>query len=170
MDIKQQIHDALLTELLKKDGNGRYINLIKLVRHARLTVKCSVDLKNGKGCVDVVVSYPRTIEERGIVAKENHPVTFELITDVGFDAGKKLEQLNRYKQEYEDTRAIIPEEYYQQYGQLFCINCIVVHTWKGIRRWKCRNVERYLKSKIRRYSPIHVILIHARTSNCILWV
>ena len=51
MDIKQTIHDALLKELVKKDDKGKYPNLIELVRHGEFTVKCSVDLRNEKGCI-----------------------------------------------------------------------------------------------------------------------
>lgn len=147
MDIQQKIHDALLKELVKKDDKGKYPNLMTLVRRGGFTVKCSVDLKNGKGCVDVVLRYPvvlSTHEYRGVfVMGDNspNPVAFELITDVDFDAGKKLEQVNRYKQEFADVRVIIPEEYEEEYSQLFAMNDVRVHSWKGIRRWKCKKCE-----------------------------
>jgi len=145
LDIKQTIHDALLKELVKKDDKGKYPNLMKLVRHGKFTVKCSVDLRNEKGCIDVVLTYPKPIyckvtEDGGLVIAEAppKPTAFELVTDIDFDVGKKLEQLNRYKREYYDTRVIIPEEYKEDYAQLFSINDITVHVWKGTRRWKCK--------------------------------
>ena len=147
MDIKQTIHDALLKELVKKDDKGKYPNLIELVRRGKFTVECSVDL-NEKGCVDVVLTYPNPIScrvtEGGglIIAPGPHkPTAFELMTDIDFDVGKKLEQLNRYKRGYDDTRVIIPEEYKEDYAQLFSINNIMVHVWKGTRRWKCKKCE-----------------------------
>ena len=75
------------------------------------------------------------------------PSAFELVTDIDFDVGKKLEQLNRYKREYHDTRVIIPEEYKEDYAQLFGINDITVHAWKGTRRWKCKKCENVTEVK-----------------------
>ena len=154
MDIKQTIHDALLKELVKKDDKGKYPNLIELVRHGKFTVKCSVDLRNGKGCIDVVLTYPnpiycRVTEDGGLVMADgpHTPTAFELVTDIDFEVGKKLEQLNRYKREYHDTRVIIPEEYKEDYAQLFSINDITVHVWKGTRRWKCKKCENVTEVK-----------------------
>jgi hypothetical protein len=153
LDIKQTIHDALLKELVKQDDKGKYPNLIELVRHEEFTVKCSVDLRNEKGCIDVVLTYPKPIYR---VKKDTILITwatppkltaFELVTDIDFDAGKKLEQLNRYKREYDDTRVIIPEEYKEDYAQLFGTNDITVHTWKGTRRWKCKKCENVTEVK-----------------------
>jgi hypothetical protein len=148
IEIKSKIHDQLLKELLKQDDNGKFSNLIKLVLREDFSVKCSVDLRNGKGCVDVVLTYPRPIhyikpDEILVLPREDapKPTAFELITDVNFDVGKKLEQLNRYKVEYDDTRAIIPEEYKREYLPLFHVNGILVHTWKGTRRWRCKNCK-----------------------------
>jgi hypothetical protein len=144
LDIKQTIHDALLKELVKQDDKGKYPNLIELVRRGKFTVKCSVDLRNENGCIDVVLTYPKPIywvkENTVLITRQTppKPTAFELVTDIDFDVGKKLEQLNRYKREYEDTRVIIPEEYKEDYAQLFSINDIVVHVWKGTRRWKCK--------------------------------
>jgi len=147
LDIKQAIHGALLKELLKTDENGKRINLIPLIHHAKLTVKCSVDLKYEKGCVDVIVSYPRGIysigESRILVTKEPKVkyVALELVTDISLwsnGPGKILEKVNRYKREYGDTRVIIPEEYRKQYAELFYTNDIRVHIWKGTRCWKCK--------------------------------
>jgi len=160
MDIPQKIHDALLKELVKKDDEGKYPNLMELVRRGGFTVKCSVDLTSEKGCVDVFLTYtsvpsvPPTLSVsetkngKGLVVGFDwgdsgpHPVAFELITDVDFDVGKKLEQVNRYKKEFADVRVIIPEEYEEEYAQLFTMNDVRVHTWKGIRRWKCKKCEK----------------------------
>ena len=153
MDIPQKIHDALLKELVKIDGKGKYPILMNLVRHGGFTVKCSVDLKNGKGCVDVVLRFPTSsklsVSEPnggglavGVFGDGLNPIAFELITDVDFDVGKKLEQVNRYKKEFSDVRVIIPEEYEKEYAQLFTMNDVGVHTWKGIRRWKCKKCEK----------------------------
>lgn len=150
MDIKQAIHGALLSELLKADDNGKRVNLIPLIHHANLSVKCSVDLKNEKGCVDVVVSYPGGIysigESRILVTREPKVkyVALELVTDIAFwsnGPGKILEKVNRYKREYEDTLVIIPEEYKGEYAELFYTNDIGIHTWKGTRCWKCKNKD-----------------------------
>ena len=147
MDVKQAIHGALLKDLLKADDKGKRVNLIPLIRHARLTVKCSVDLQKEKGCIDVVVSYPSGIysigESRILVTREPKVkyVALELATDIAFwsdGPGKILEKLNRYKREYEDTRVIIPEEYKEEYAELFYMNDIGIHVWKGTRRWKCK--------------------------------
>jgi hypothetical protein len=146
LEVKQKIHDALLKELVKTDDKGKYPILMNLVRRGGFTVKCSVDLKSGKGCVDVVLTYPReavaVIDTGEAILMGSgggpNPVTFELITDVDFDVGKKLAQVNRYKREYTDVRVIIPEEYREDYSQLFTINDVRVHTWKGIRKWKCK--------------------------------
>lgn len=141
--IHEKIHDVLLRELVKKDDKGEYQNLMRLVGHGKFTVKLNVDLRNGKGNVDVVLTYPTVVgpaEGGGIFAAYSHaPIAFELVTGVDFDFGKKQEQLNRYKREYRDTRVIIPEEYKENYAELFSINNITVHTWKGTRRWKCEN-------------------------------
>ncbi len=154
MDIKQTIHDALLKELVKKDDKGKYPNLIELVRRREFTVELSVDLGKEKGCVDVVVTYPNPIhikntEDGGLlIASGPHtPTAFELVTDIDFDVGKKLEQLNRYKRTYRDTKAIIPEEYKEDYAQLFGTNGITVHTWKGTRRWKCKKCQNVTEVK-----------------------
>jgi hypothetical protein len=152
MAIPQKIHDSLLKELVKVDEKGKYLNLMELVKVGKFTTKCSVDLKNGQGCVDVVLTYPHSqnlyLNETknggliaGVFAEGRSPIAFELITDVDFDVGKKLEQVNRYKEEYADVRVIIPEEYEKEYAQLFTINGVRVHTWKGIRRWKCKKCE-----------------------------
>lgn len=151
MDIKQAIHGALLKELLKKDNRGKRVNLIPLIHYGKLTVKSSVDLKNEKGCVDVVVSYPRGMysmgEDRILVTREPKVkyVALELVTDIAFwsnGPGKILEKVNRYKREYEDTRVIIPEEYKEEYGELFYTNDVGIHSWKGTRCWKCKKCER----------------------------
>jgi len=148
LDVKQTIHDALLKELVKKDDKGKYPNLIELVRRGKFTVKCSVDLRSEKGCIDVVLTYPKPIywvEENEVpITREAPPksTAFELVTDIDFDVGKRLEQLNRYRREYDDTRVIIPEEYKEDYAQLFSINDITVHTWKGTRRWKCKKCQK----------------------------
>jgi len=147
LEIKETIHGALLRELLKKDDEDNWIHLARLVGHANLTVECGVDLKNGKGCVDVVVSYVRGIystgENRILITKEDRikRIAFELITDVGFHPEKKLEQVKRYKKEYKDTRVIIPEEYEDRYGSLFSMHDIAVHTWRGTRCWRCKNKQ-----------------------------
>jgi hypothetical protein len=75
------------------------------------------------------------------------PTAFELVTDIDFDVGKKLEQLNRYKRGYDDTRVIIPEEYKEDFAQLFSMNDIAVHTWKGTRKWKCKKCENVTEVK-----------------------
>ena len=154
MDVKQKIHDALLRELVKKDDKGKYPNLIELVERGEFTVKCSVDLRNEKGCIDVVLAYINPIYCRvtgdgGLVMADgpHRPTAFELVTDIDFDVGKKLEQLNRYKREYDDTRAIIPEEYKEDYAQIFGINDIRVHAWKGTRRWKCEKCQNVTEVK-----------------------
>lgn len=151
MEIKQAIHGALLKELLRKNEKGKRVNLIPLIHHANLTIKCSVDLKNEKGCVDVVVSYPKGIysigESRILVTKEPKAkyVALELVTDIALwsnGPGKILEKVNRYKREYEDTRVIIPQEYEEQYADLFATNDIGIHIWKGTRCWKCKKCEK----------------------------
>jgi hypothetical protein len=141
LELKQKIHDALLMELIKKDSTGKFPNLLKLVSDENFSVKCSVDLKD-KGCVDVVLTYPKhgassVVGDFFVVGLAGtDDIALELITDVDFDAGKKLEQVNRYKKGYKDVRVIIPEEYNSVYGQLFSLNEIKVHTWTGTRRWK----------------------------------
>jgi hypothetical protein len=155
LELKQKIHDALLVELVKKDSNGKFPNLLKLVSDGNFSsVKCSVDLED-KGCVDVVLTYPKhgassVVEDVpvpgdvlvvGLAGTDD--IAIELITDIDFDAGKKLEQVNRYKKGYKDVRVVIPEEYNSVYGQLFSMNDIKVHTWTGTRRWKgkyCRHI------------------------------
>ena len=66
MELRQKIHDALLLELIKLDTNGKFLNLLKTVNDKNFSVKCSVDL-NGKGCVDVVLTYPKHIVSRTFV-------------------------------------------------------------------------------------------------------
>jgi hypothetical protein len=157
LDIKQKIHDALLIELVKKDNNGKFPNLMKLVRDGTFSVKCSVDL-NGKGCVDVVLTFPSSqnlyLSETknggliaGVFGEGLNPTAFELITDIDFDAGKKLEQVNRYKRGFSDVRVIIPEEYNSIYAQLFGMNERKVHTWTGTRRWKGKYCEHITEVK-----------------------
>lgn len=160
LELKQKIHDSLLIELLKKDSNGKFPNLLKLVRDVNFSVKCSVDLK-GKGCVDVVLTYPkhivsRTIGDDGLfIGQEGtSDIAFELITDIDFDAGKKLEQVNRYKQGYHDVRVLIPEEYNSIYAQLFAMNDIKVHTWTGTRRWKGKYCEHITEVKDSSEQPV----------------
>lgn len=140
MELKQKIHDALLLELVKKDNNGNFPNILKFVSDKNFSIKFSVDLKD-KGCVDVVLTYPKHADSSVIgdflvvgMAGTND-IALELITDIDFDAGKKLEQVNRYKQGYRDVRVIIPEEY-NSYSPLFLMNDVKVHTWTGTRRWK----------------------------------
>jgi len=151
--LRQKIHDVLLIELVKKDNNGKFPNLLKLIRVGNFSVKCSVDL-NGKGCVDVVLIYPKRIVSREfgdgglyIGQEGKSDVAFELITDVDFDAGKKLEQVNRYKRAFSDVRVIIPEEYSSIYAPLFSMNGIKVHTWTGTRRWKGKYCEHITEVK-----------------------
>lgn len=158
LDIKQKIHDALLMELVKQDDKGKYPNLMELARRGNFTVKFSVDL-DGKGCADLVLTYPKrkTFGETnngGLFIGESGPnaTAFELITDVDFDAGKKLEQVNRYKRGFADVRVILPEEY-QDYAKLFVTNHIVVHTWKGTRRWKCKHCEHITEVKDSSMAP-----------------
>jgi hypothetical protein len=141
MDIEQKIHGALLMELLRRDPRGKYVNLAKLVGTTRLDVGTHVDLKNGKGNVDVVVSYRRTIYpiEQGKISYENHYVAFELATDVNFDLDKKSEQVNRYHREYEDTWIILSAKYKGMYESLFHANHIGIHIWIGTRLWKCKD-------------------------------
>ena len=154
MGIKQTIHDALLKELVKENEQGNYPNLMASVGRGKFTIRCSVDLRNEKGCIDVVLTYPnpiysRVTEDGGLVMADgpHTPTAFELVTDIDFDVGKKLEQVNRYKREYHDTRVIIPEEYKEDYAQLFGMNDIAVHVWKGTRRWKCKKCENVTEVK-----------------------
>lgn len=158
MELKQKIHDALLMELIKKDDDGNFSNLLKLVNDKNFSVKCSVDVK-GKGCVDLVLKYPkkftsRTIGDGLFILPSGTPdVAFELITDINFDAGKKLEQVNRYKLGFSDVRVIIPEEYIQ-YSQLFELNEIKVHTWNGTRKWKGKYCEHITEVKNTSRDPL----------------
>lgn len=153
MNTKQKIHDALLKELVKTDDKGKYPNLIELVKHRKFTVECGVDLKSGKRCLNIVLTSPKPLhvleKNGGLIVEEGgtNPTAFELITDIDFDAGKKLEQVNRYKQEFADVRVIIPEKYEQEYTQLFTMNDVRVHTWKGTRRWKCKKCENITEVK-----------------------
>ena len=159
LELKQKIHDALLIKLIKKDSNGKFPNLLKLVSDGNFSVKCSVDLKD-KGCVDVVLTYPKhgassVIGDFLVVGLAGtNDIAFELITDVDFDAGKKLEQVNRYKQGFHDVRVIIPEEYSSIYAQLFAMNEIKVHTWTGTRRWKGKHCEHITEVKDSSEQPI----------------
>jgi hypothetical protein len=160
LELKQKIHDALLVELIKKDTNGKFPNLSKLVTDKNFSVKLSVDV-NGKGCVDVVLTYPKSIVSRElpnmglyIGSEGTEDIAFELITDIDFDAGKKLEQVNRYKKGFHDVRVIIPEEYNSVYGQLFSMNEIKVHTWTGTRRWKGKYCEHITEVKDSSEQPI----------------
>jgi ABC-type ATPase with predicted acetyltransferase domain len=84
--------------------------------------------------------YVGTTKDGGLLMADgpHKPTAFELVTDADFDFGKKLEQVKKYKQEYKDARVIIPEEYKEDYAQLFGIDNITVHTWKGTRLWKCK--------------------------------
>ncbi len=41
----------------------------------------------------------------------------------------------------------LPEEYKEDYAQLFSINDITVHAWKGTRRWKCKKCENVTEVK-----------------------
>lgn len=168
MELKQKIHDALLIELVKKDNNGKFPNLLKLVRDGNFSVKCSVDLKNGKGCVDVVLTFSSSqnlyVSETknggliaGVFGEGRNPIAFELITDIDFDAGKKLEQVNRYKRGFSDVRVIIPEEYSSRYSHLFAMNDIKVHTWTGTRRWKGKYCEHITEVKDSSEKPIKCI-------------
>ena len=152
LDIKQKIHDALLKELVKQDEKGKYPNLMGLVKRGNFDVKLSVDL-NGKGCVDLVLKYPKktnftATHDGGLIIGQSGPkdIAFELVTDVDFDAGKKMEQVNRYKKGFADVRVILPEEY-KEYAQLFIINDIAVHTWTGTRRWKGKYCEHITEVK-----------------------
>jgi len=159
LQLKQKIHDALLIELIKKDVNGKFPNLLKLVSDGNFSVKCSVDV-NGKGCVDLVLKYPKHIGYRsigniGIFASEGtNDIAFELITDIDFDAGKKLEQVNRYKRGYQDVRVIIPDDYSNIYAQLCAMNEIKVHTWTGTRKWKGKYCEHITEVKDSSEQPI----------------
>ncbi len=160
LELKQKIHDALLVELIRKDINGKFPNLLKLVADGNFSVKCSVDL-NGKGCVDVVLKYPKHFVSREIgnfglyIGHEGtNDIAFELITDLDFDAGKKLEQVNRYKKGFSDVRVIIPEEYSSVYAQLFAMNGIQVHTWTGTRRWKGKYCEHITEVKDSSEQPV----------------
>lgn len=141
-DLEQKIHAVLLMKLLKRDQRGKYENLAGLIGTTRMNVRTHVDLKHAKGNVDVVVSYRRTIYPQGRMEYENHYVAFELATDVNFDPDKKSEQVNRYHQEYEDTRIILPVGYKKMYEDLFHTNEIGVHTWKGTRLWECKVCEK----------------------------
>jgi hypothetical protein len=159
MELKQKIHDALLLELVKKDNNGKFPNLLKLVSDGNFSIKFSVDLKD-KGCVDVVLTYPkhpvsREIADYGLYVgmEGTNDIAFELITDIDFDAGKKLEQVNRYKQGFQDVRVILPEEY-SIYAQLFVMNGIKVHTWTGTRRWKGKYCEHITEVKDSSEQPV----------------
>jgi len=164
LELKQKIHDALLMELIKKDDNGKFPNLLKLVNDGNFSVKCSVDV-NGKGCVDLVLKYPKNYTSRTIgnglwiLPTGTNDIAFELITDIDFDAGKKLEQVNRYKRGFSDVRVIIPEEYSKVYAQLFAMNDIKVHTWTGTRRWKGKYCEHITEVKDSSEKPL-------KCSNC----
>jgi len=166
MVLKQKIHDALLIELIKKDSNGKFPNLLKLVSDGNFSVKCSVDLKD-KGCVDVVLTYPKhaassVIGDTLVVGMAGtNDIAFELVTDIDFDAGKKLEQVNRYKQGYHDVRVIIPEEY-NSYSPLFSMNDVTVHTWTGTRRWKGKYCEHITEVKDSSEQPIECISCEKR--------
>ncbi len=123
MDIPQKVHDALLKELLKKDDKGRFPNLIALVKDEKFTVDYSVFVRKERGCIDVVLTCPNpmyfgTTKDGGLVAASgsHKPTAFELVTDIDFDFGKKLEQVKKYKQEYKDVRVII-QEYKEDYAE-----------------------------------------------------
>jgi hypothetical protein len=160
MELKQKIHDALLIELIKKDSNGKFPNLLKLVSDGNFSIKFSVDVKD-KGCVDLVLTYPKHLVSRElpdnglyIGTEGTEDIAFELITDIDFDAGKKLEQVNRYKHGFHDVRVIIPEEYSGIYAQLFSMNDVKVHTWNGTRRWKGKHCEDITEVKDSSEQPI----------------
>ena len=161
MELKQKIHDALLLELVKKDNNGKFPNLLKLVSDGNFSTKLSVDLKE-KGCVDVVLTYPKRpvlhqIGDSGVLGTEGtSDIAFELITDIDFDAGKKLEQVNRYKKGFHDVRVIIPEEY-NSYAPLFSMNDVKVHTWTGTRKWKGKYCDHITEVKDSSEQPIECI-------------
>ena len=168
MELKQKIHDALLLELIRLDDKGKYPNLIELVKRAVFTVKCSVDVGE-KGCVDLVLTYPKRMSfgetrDGGFFIGESgaKDTAFELITDVDFDAGQKLEQVNRYKKGFADVRVIIPEEYSSKYAQLFAMNSIKVHNWTGTRRWKGKYCGHITEIKDSSEQPIECTICKKR--------
>ena len=68
--------------------------------------------------------------------KYPRPIAIELENDLHWDFGESLRQIKKYKNEFDDTRVIIPEEY-ERFAPLYKNEGIRVYLWKATRVWQC---------------------------------
>ena len=66
----------------------------------------------------------------------NKYVAVELENDVHWDFGQSLRQVKKYKEEYDDTRVIIPE-IFEKFAPLYVHEGFRVWLWKAKRKWQC---------------------------------
>jgi len=88
---------------------------------------------------DIIVTIPR---------KENRRIAIELENDIHWDFGESLRQVKRYKEEFPDTRVIIPYEY-ERFAPLYKNESVRVYLWQAKRKWKCLRCETVTENESR---------------------
>lgn len=144
-----KIHDLLIYELIKPDKSGKPMGeIIKIVGTARIEYGLEqsivyhdfrkivgVDsIQSDEMSPDIVVTRTESTPEETKVGQ--HKVVIEVETDVDFDFGASLRQVNRYRIQFADVRVIIPSEY-EKFAPLYKNEGFGVYLWKAIRKWQC---------------------------------
>ena len=145
------IDDELLLELFKpyKQGKvGEKALIVRIVGTRKIDYALEesilsweyyerrVESESGREQVkitpDIVV---KVLEE-----KYPRPIAIELENDLNWDFGASLRQIKKYKNEFDDTRVIIPEEY-KRFAPLYKNEDFRVYLWTATRVWQCMICE-----------------------------
>ena len=134
------IHDEIILALTQPDENGE-VPLYRIVGTKRIEYHLeSSTYLPATGQPD----YTAPLSPRGITPdivvefkdKTRYPIAIEVETDINFNFGRSLRQINKYQRRFEEVKVIIPKEY-ERFVPLYKNEGFRVYLWETTRIWEC---------------------------------